>query len=233
AFAGYLTAAAAFLGIGVFGYYSVRFAGSVSGYSLSDIARLLTHGDWLGNFAYILPQVLICLVYLARIWLERRGWTLKMPTALATAAIIAIPATYIVLFAERLHWDVPRLGYFALPAALLLIVLTAVSFIAALFHLFRFPSQQPLPPAEPQPSMAPASKKLKVPIGPIMTGIAALLVFIILMTGAVRGMPFMPGGWGLLLLLLYLIISSVFYLGWFLIVRLAKHLFASEASVIQ
>jgi len=238
AFAGYLTAAAAFLGIGVFGHSSFRFAGSVSGYSLSEAAAVLTHGDWLGNFALILPQVLICLVYLSRIWLEHRGRTLKMPSALAMAALIAFPATYIVLFAERLHWDVPKLGYFALPAALVLIALTAVSFVAALIQLYRYsgkePLPQPLPPAESQPPMAPAPalKKLTVPIGPIMTGIAALLVFIILMTGALKGISFMPGGWGLLLLLLCFIISSVFYFGCFLTVRLAKLLFKTGRTPV-
>jgi hypothetical protein len=176
-------------------------------------------------------------------WLEQRGRTLKMPAALAMAALIAFPATYIVLFADRLHWDLPKLGHFALPAALVLIALTAVSFAAALIQLFRYsgkrPLPQPVPPAEPQPSMtpapvppAPAAKKLKVPIGPIMTGIAGLLVIVNLLADAVRGRAFMPDGWGLwglLLLLLYLIISSVYYLGWFLTVHLAKLLFRPSA----
>ena len=162
-----------------------------------------------------------------------------MPAALALAALIAFPAAYIVLFAERLHWDVPKLGYFALPAALVLIALTAVSFVAALIQLYRYsgkePLPQPLPPAESQPPMPPpALKTLKVPIGPIMTGIAALLVFIMLMTGALKGISFMPGGWGLLLLLLllYFIISSVFYFGWFLTVCLAKLLFKPGSTPV-
>jgi hypothetical protein len=228
-FAGYLTAAAAFLGIAVFGHYAVRFVGAVSGYSLSESAGQLIHGDWLGNFALILPQVLICLVYLTRIWLERRGRLLKTPKGLVVAALIAVPATVVIIFAERLHWDVPKLGYFALPAALLLIALTVVSFVAALIHLFRFSGQQPLPQAVPQSSLVPAAKKHKAPLGPIMTGMAALLALVFLMIEAETGALWIPGGYlGLLLLLFYLIVSAVYYFGRFLTVRLVKLFYRSS-----
>lgn len=229
AIAGYLTAAATFLGIGAFGYYSLSFFRAVSDYSLSEAVIILIQGDWLRNFALILPQVLICLVYLTRIWLEYRGKTLKMPIALITAALIAVPSTVIILYSERLDWYVPKLGYFALPTAFALIALTVVSLLSALVCIFRFSGQQPLLPAVPLSSLRPSQKKLRVPIGPIMAGIAGLLAILRLLMQAVKGIQFRAGlDLFFLLLLIYLVISSVFYIGRFLTVRLVKLLNGAE-----
>lgn len=65
--------------------------------------------------------------------------------------------------------------------------------------------------------------------GPIMTSIAALLALVFLMIEAETGALPLPGGYlGLLLLLFYLIVSAVYYLGRFLTVRLAGLFYRSS-----
>ncbi len=127
----------------------------------------------LSYLASVLPAALVCIVYLLRIGLLRRSRLLKTSAALAAAALIAVPATAILLYAERLHWFVPDLGYFALPATLVLFVLTAGTIIAALVHVFRSAGRQPLPPEAPssvviptaEDTLAPTTKRLKFPVG--------------------------------------------------------------------
>ncbi|MEW5922152.1 MAG: hypothetical protein AB1796_14645 [Bacillota bacterium] len=232
--AGYLAAAAAFLGIAVLGYRSVGYMRAVGGYYLwSEAERSLLLESWLSYLASVLPVTLVCIVYLLRIELLRRGRTLKAPAALAAAVLIAVPATAILLYAERLHWFVPDLGYFALPATLVLFVLTAGTIIAALVHVFRSAGRQPLPPEAPssvvmptaEDTLAPTTKRLKFPVGQAVAGVSALLVFIFLTLEGAGGA--IPRYLGLLLLLslFYLAVSSVFYLARLLTVRLAGLLF--------
>lgn len=223
AVAGYLAAAFAFLGIAILGYRSVGYIRAVGGYYLlSEAERTLLLEIWLSYLASVLPVTLVCIVYLLRIELLRRGRTLKAPAALAAAALIAVPATAILLYAERLPWLAPALGYFALPSTLALFALTAVPIIAALVHVFRPTGRQPLPLA------APAAKKLKFPVGLAAAGVSAILVLIFFTLERAAGA--IPRHLGLLLLLslFYLAVSSVFYLARLLTVLLAGLLFTPE-----
>ncbi len=234
----YLAAAAAFLGIGIIGYHSVSYFGDVSGYySLSEAVRRFMLESWLRNLAAILPLTLICIAYLFRMELLRRGRTLKAPAALAAAVLIAVSAMAILLFGERLLWFVSGLGYFTLPVAFALFAITAISILTALAYVFRPPGRQPLPPEAPssvvtptaEDTLAPTTKRLKFPVGQAAAGVSALLVFIILIIEGVTAV--LPGYLGLPLLLLslfYLAVSFVFYLGRLLTVRLAGLLFTPE-----
>jgi hypothetical protein len=233
--AGYLAAAFAFLGIAVLGYRSVGYIMRLAGeyHLLTEAQRSLLLEGWLSDLASVLPVALVCIVYLLRRELLRRGRTLKAPAALAAAVLTAVPATAILLYAERLPWLAPDLGYFALPATLVLFVLTAGTIIAALVHVFRSTGRQPLPPEAPSPvvtptaedTLAPTTKRLKFPAGQAAAGVSALLVFIILIIEGAGGA--IPRYLGLLLLLslFYLAVSSVFYLARLLTVRLAGLLF--------
>ncbi|MEW6663183.1 MAG: hypothetical protein AB1447_12605, partial [Bacillota bacterium] len=236
--AGYLAAAFAFLGIAVLGYRSVGYIMRLAGeyHLLTEAQRSLLLESWLSYLASVLPVALVCIVYLLRIGFLRRGRLLKTSAALAASALIAMPATAILLYAERLHWLAPDLGYFALPATLVLFVLTAGTIIAALVHVFRPPGRQPLPPEAPssvviptpEDTLAPTTKRLKFPVGQAAAGVSALLVFIILIIEGAAAV--LPGylGLPLLLSLFYLAVSSVFYLARLLTVSLAGLLFTPE-----
>ncbi|MEW5921765.1 MAG: hypothetical protein AB1796_12635 [Bacillota bacterium] len=221
--AGYLAAAAAFLGAGYVAFSNIWTISAFSDYSLIEaVRRLMAGGVLFSQLVNILPLTLLCIVYLIRIELIRRSRPLKTPAALAAAVLIAVAATAVILFGERLHWLVPGVGYFDVPATLALLALTAIPIIAALAHVFRPTDQQPSLPAMP------AAKKLKVAVGPAAAGVSALLVFILLTLEGAGGL--LPHHLGLLLLLslFYLAVSSVFYLARLLTVRLAGLLFTPE-----
>jgi len=230
--AGYLTAAAAILAVGYVTLDSIGIIRVVTDYehSVAEVLRqLFVLERWLRHVALILPLTLICMVYLLRRLLLRRGRELKGPAALALAAAIAVPATLIILYGELLPWYVPGLKTLALPVAFLLFALTAVVIIAALVQVFIIPSQHLQPAKVTLPTVAPAAKKIRLTTGLAIAGFAALLVILELMlVRAGRGYFF---GYLTLLLLaatLYLAIASVFCLGRYFTLRVAGALFTPE-----
>lgn len=228
--AGYLAAAAAFLGVGYVTIASIGMIRIMTDYeqSVTEIARqLFTLERWLGHGALILPLTLTCMVYLARRELTRRGRTLKAPEALGMAALIAVPATAIILYGELLPWAVPGLGIFTLPAAVAFFTVTAVSILAALVLVFIYPSREPMAAKDTLPAKAPAAKKLRLPFGPAAAGIAALVIIVQMVMERATGV-FTFLGWLLVAAVFYLAVASVFYPGRFLAVRLAKQVFTPE-----
>ena len=229
--AGYLTAAAAILAVGYVTVDSIGIIRVITNYehSVAEVLRQFVLERWLGHVALILPLTLICMVYLLRRLLVRRGRELKGPAALALAAAIAMPATLIILYGELLPWYVQGLKTLALPVALLLFALTAVVIIAALVHVFLTPSQHLQPAKITLPTVAPVAQKIRLTIGVAITGFAALLVILDLMMGRAGGGYFF--GYLTLLLLaaiLFLAIAPVFYLGRYFTLRVAGALFTPE-----
>ncbi|MBS3977574.1 MAG: hypothetical protein KGZ75_12805 [Syntrophomonadaceae bacterium] len=234
--AGYLTAAAAILALGYVTLDSIGIIRVITDYehSVAEVLRqLFVLEGWLRHVALILPLTLICMVYLLRRLLLRRGREVKGPAALALAVAIAVPATFIILYGELLPWYVPGLKTLALPVAFLLFALTAIAIIAALVQVFIIPSQPPLPvkavlPAA-MPVVAPPAKKFRLSIGPAASGATALVVFLHLVLERTTGVFF----YGFLALLVLaavfcLALSSVYYLGRYFTFRIAGALFTPE-----
>lgn len=221
--AGYLAAAAAFLGVGYVAFANI------------NIIRLLIDNEHslqvaVSRLAVMLPLTLICMVYLARRELVRRGRMLKLPAAIVTAALTAVPATAVIVYGELLPLFMGRLGNFALPAAVALLAITFISIIAALVLVFFFPSQEPVPARVMLPvTAAPAAIRFRLPFGLAVVGVAALLVIFHLVMERSAGISFSSYlGWLLLAAILYLAVAPVFYLGRLLTDRLASIIFTPE-----
>jgi len=224
----YVTAAAVFLGA----------AGLVS-YPLGmrEFIDALSLEGWIRHFGLVSPLAAFCLVFLLRAKFSRRGYVLTMRAALFASALLAVPAIYVLIYGERLHWYLLPLGPFALPAALLLGAVTVAIFVGALVSVLRILRTEALtvkeakadataPAATVVQGATPRAQQPRGVLGPLMTVAAALIVFVLIVAQAQTGVMYIPGGYvGLLLLLFFLIVSAVFHLGSFitaLMVRLFK-----------
>lgn len=221
--AGYLAAAAAFLGVGYVAFDNISIIKVLIDYEHSLPVAV-------SQMAVMLPLTLICMVYLTRRELVRRKRMLKLPAAIVTAALVSVPATAIILYGELLPFTIERLGNFALPVAVALLAVTFVSMIAALVLVFIFPCRQPAPARVMLPvAAAPDAKRSRLPFGLAVAGVAALLVFSQLVMERSAGISLWSYlGWLLLAAIFYLAVVPVFYLGRLLTVRLAKIIFTPE-----
>jgi hypothetical protein len=229
----YATAAAVFLGVAGLLSYPL---------SMREFIGALSLEGWIRHIGLVSPLTVFCLVYLLRAELSRRGYLLTTQVALFGSALLAVPAIYVVIHGERLHWYLVPLGPLALPATLLLGAVTVISFISALASLLHILRNEALKVKEPTTELTdpitpvgPAAKlHTQRPIGllgPLMTAAAALMVFVFIVLEAQTGVMHSPGGYvGLLLLLFFLIVSAVFQLGSSIAARLLRP-FEAKGSV--
>ena len=221
----YVTAAAVFLGA----------AGLVS-YPLSmrEFIGTLSLEGWIRHFGLVSPLTAFCLVFLLRAQLSRRGCVLTRRAALIGSALLAVPAICVVIYGERLHWYLLPLGPFALPATLLLGAFTVAVFVGALVSVLRILRTEALTVKEARAAgiepattvvqvATPCAKEPRGRLGPLITVVAALVVFVLIVAEAQTGVMHSPGGYvGLLLLLYFLIVSAVFHLGSFIIAYVVR-----------
>lgn len=216
-FVGYFTSAALFLGVGVFFYYAVLFIRSVSGHPVIEAARQLINDGWLSNLALIFPQALVCIIYLLRVWMEFRKAVFKTSTTFLTALLVSVPATAVIIYAEQIHLFLPRLGFFALPFAFVLIASVIGAFVLALVYLIKISIRRSKKSTSSHVTVSPTVAKFKITAGLVVTVIAIILMFVYLVLYAATGALWIPGdNVGLLLLQLFVSIASVYYLGNFL-----------------
>ncbi|MBS3984701.1 MAG: hypothetical protein KGZ66_03720 [Selenomonadales bacterium] len=229
----YSTAAAVFLGV----------AGLVSyPLSMSEFIGALSVEGWIRHIGLVSPLAAFCLVYLLRAELSRRGYVLTTRAALFGSALLAVPAIYVVIHGERLHWYLLPLRSLALPATMLLGAVTVISFISALASLLHILRKEALKVKEPTTEFTdpitpvglaakPHAQRPRGLLGPLMTAAAALMVFVLIVVEAQTGVMRSPGGYvGLLLLLFFLIVSAVFQLGSSIAARLGQLFKAEEAK---
>jgi hypothetical protein len=229
----YATAAAVFLGVAGLVSYPLSMRGFIGALSVEG---------WIRHIGLVSPLAAFCLVYLLRAELSRRGYVLTTRAALFGSALLAVPAIYVVIHGERLHWYLLPLGPFALPATLLLGAVTVAAFVSTFVSVLRILRTTALTVAKPieefaepaaavMPAAAPPAKQPRGLLSPLMTVAATLVVFVLIVVEAQTGVMRSPGGYvGLLLLLYFLVVSAVFHLGSIITAGLLR-LFEAKGSV--